>query len=395
MPAKGAYTKSIMALFQKTKRIILFDIGSASIGSAIVSFSYNKPPHIEHCSRTYIPFQDDIQEVRTQERLVAQLEAVAQGIVKSDYYRALHIRPDRVVCIISSPWHTTETLSASYNGKERIEVTEKIMDGLLQEIKTKTAAVPKESVNIEEVVVQSSLNGYATEVPLGKRAKRISVAMMRSAISSSLHRKATSAIEKAFGHTPILFRSFSLAAFSVMRDVFKEDRDFLLVDVTGEVTEIIVVRNMVPTEFLSFPYGRNTLVRNVAQTLGSIPEEVESRIALSLSHNEQSVSAALEQEEKKWKDTFKGACVALFKEMLPLPEKVFLVADGKLCGWFLKLIGSDEFREYTTTAGPFSIIPLRNKGAIEGFCTIGEGAGEDPFLIVDTLFCDRIQGITL
>lgn len=373
----------------ETKPTLIFDIGSASIGAAVVTYK-NGVPHMEHCIRRQMPFREHPGEAHFTVHLTELLSALAKDVLQEAFVKKTAGSPSKIVCVLSSPWTTTETTTASFTHKERFTVNERTMDNLLLQVKDRKRPPKEDEVVIEEAVISSLLNGYPTQAPLGKTAQSITVTVLESSMSQNLHERITDALAGVFGmDIPLIVRSSTLVSFSVARDIFDEARDFLLVDVTSEVTEIAVVRNSTLKDTLSFPYGRNILIRALAEKTGSIPEDAFSRLKLHFKEPQGALIPLVQEEESRWKKYFGSACAELAASS-PLPYQVILVASPEFEEWFTSLLERVDFGQFTSTNDTFRVTPLIRKD-IELGCTVGDGVLRDPFLIIGALFSSKIR----
>ncbi len=371
--------------------VIIFDIESASIGGAVVSFD-KKVPHISYSTRTQLPFQ----EVADEKRLLTQIEEVLTSVASDLQKNGLltkdgkSIAVKEIVCVLSSLWSNTQTTNVSFENKEKFKVTNRIMDDLLAKIHASDKKIARKStVTIEKKVINSLLNGYPTEAPLGKEVTRINITFLESTVSNALHAKMSEIMHSTFNpDIPLVFRSFTLVAFSVTRDLFNTTKNFMLIDVTGEITEIAVVRNSILEDMLSFPYGKNTIVRDVAKKTKSIPEDILTRIKIMSSGNELEVKEEFFEAEKKWTEMFGRACDELSSEINPLPRDVFLVVDNNYKNWFRSMIERVDFSQFTVTKEMFHVDSL-TENQKDGTYTLGKDVVPDNFLIVNSLFYNR------
>ena len=388
------YLEKFKNLFKHTnviRPVVIFDIGSASIGGAVVFFD-KEIPNITYCKRIQLPFQKEADE----RHFLSQIEEILTQIVDDIQKNGLQskdgkfIVPQEIVCILSSLWSNTRTVHASFEHKERFIVTDNIMDDLLSQIHEKNKEERKDTtVIIEEIVISSLLNGYPTQLPLGKETQRINVTFLESTITKELHNKINDVIHKVFNHDiPLLFRSFTLVAFSVTRDMFEDIKDFFLIDVTGEITELAVIKNSILGDVLSFPYGRNTIVRDIAKKTNSIPEDILARIKIAFSSDSSDMKETIFEEEKQWTEMFGKACGELSSEINPLPQNVFLIANTDYEDWFRKMIERVDFSQFTATREAFNVNFLIGKN-IDDVCTLNDEVVQDSFLIMDSLFYNR------
>lgn len=388
---------SSMKLFSILKRtktnqpVVIFDIGSASIGGAVVFFD-KEVPNITYCTRVQLPFQEVAEERRLLPQIEEILTQVALDVQKNGLVskKGLSATPQEIVCVFSSLWSNTESTNASFEHKERFVVTDSVMDNLLAQIhESKKEEKTDAETTIEEIVINSLLNGYPTQQPLGKKAQRIEVTFLESTITKELHTKIQDVIFKVFNpDIPLMLRSFTLVAFSVTRDMFEDVKDFLLIDVTGEITDIGVVRNSILGDTVSFPYGKNTIVRNIAKKNNTVPEDVLARIKIALTNNESEMEGDISEEEKRWTEMFGKMCGELSPKSNSLPQNVFLVADLDYRKWFSSMIERVDFSQFTVNREAFKVSFLVGDH-IEEVYTLGNGVGQDDFLILDSLFYNR------
>jgi len=396
--------KRFLTFKKKIQPVIVFDIGSASIGAAVVFFE-KEVPHIAYCTRVNLPFL----KVAKKKHLLSQIEEILTQIAHDIQKNGLQIEgeqavvPRKIVCIFSPLWSNTQTTCASFEAKKRFRVTDQIMDNLLAQIHKESKENNKKKGGsmevIEEIVISTLLNGYPTDSPLGKETQSIEVTYFESVITKTLHEKISSTIHKTFSpDIPLLFRSLTLVSFTVVRDLFEDIKDFLLIDVTGEITELAVVRNSILEDTISFPYGRNTLVRNIAKKTRSIPEDVLSRVTLALfytdaqtgtdSENTSEIKELLSKEEKLWTEMFGKACDEISSEVHLLPQDVFLIADGEYTHWFSRMIERVDFSQFTPTREAFLVHTLTGEH-LEDVCTHSDGVTRDNFLIIGSLLHHR------
>ncbi|NQV93385.1 hypothetical protein HQ403_02700 [Candidatus Kaiserbacteria bacterium] len=383
--------KNLLKRIRGVQPVVIFDIGSSSIGGAVVFFG-KEVPEITYSTRVQLPFQ----EIADKKHLLPQIEEVLSQVAEDVQKNGLQavkgksVVPQEIVCILSSLWSNTRTTNATFENKEKFIVTDEIMDNLLIQIHENNKGEKEEGVvTIEEIIVNSFLNGYPTQLPLGKEAQHISVSFLESTVTKELNTKIHDVVYKIFSpDIPLLLRSFTLVAFSVTRDMFEHIRDFVLVDVTGEITEIAVVRNSTLDETFSFPYGKNTIVRDIAKKTGSVPEDVLTRLKIEISKTKSDIKGEVSEEEKKWTELFGKACEELSSETSPLPPHVFLIVDTPYEKWFHSMIERVDFSQFTATRDAFNVNPLLEK-QVEGMCILHKGITYDNFLVIESIFYNR------
>ncbi|PIP73272.1 MAG: hypothetical protein COW88_02685 [Candidatus Lloydbacteria bacterium CG22_combo_CG10-13_8_21_14_all_47_15] len=382
----------------KQRRIVLFDIGSLSVGGAIVQFERAGDgrflPTIVWSKRVFLPFQKELNIDRLVKEIYRALSQVCDAMIKNGVGR-----PDTAHVVLASPWHMSQTRVASFSQKKPTIVSEWLVDTLvdrevrrfLESGSVSAGASSKDAVVvIEEKGMKLLLNGFAVDKPFGKRAKEVDVALYVSMSPGAFLGEITKRVDRAFTSIEIEFHTFSFVAFDVVRDMFAEEKNFLVCDVSGEVTDVSVVRDDVLIETASFPHGKNSIMRAVMKASGASPEEALSRIALSAFPGRSSsfkapMKKALEKARHEWKEVLADALAKLSEGGL-LPHAVFLTAGAEASSWF-----SDAFE--TTPAGgstkPFSVTEV-SPSFLRPFIGVSD-AEKDAFLLLEALFTAKVE----
>ena len=176
-----------MGLFQRKSKsgqhfIIVFDIGSASIGGAFVNIEPTKSPEIIFSVRRQIPFQEKLNFERFLNSMVKTLEEMFEVMKKAGG----GVTIDQAYCILASPWYASQTRLVHYNQPEAFTVTEKGLNKLIQkEIglfrDSKLFSHSKTGDALPEIMeaknIQVKLNGYEVRDPFKKRTNKLEVAL--------------------------------------------------------------------------------------------------------------------------------------------------------------------------------------------------------------------------
>ena len=181
-------------------------------------------------------------------------------------------------------------------------------------------------------------------------------------------------------------------AFTVVRDIFSHIPDFLFLDISGEVTDISLVRQGVLLETVSFPRGKKFLLRKLAETLGTVPEEAESlfrmwREGKTDDATREKISHIFDDARRLWVHDLSTALNS-FSSGLYLPHQLFFTADDDVEKVFSDFIGGEEFAQTALTIEPFSV-RFVDGPSLAAFCTFEGSITRDPFLILAAIFADR------
>jgi hypothetical protein len=401
-----------MALFQyghkSGKRfVVIFDIGSASIGGAFVGIDGENPPEIIFTTRRDIPFQEKLNFQRFLDSMIKTLEELFVLMQKAGG----GVKVREAYCILASPWYASQTRLIKYAEEIPFTVTEDGLDKLI----TKEIALFRDSKlfvhakagdAVPEIMesknIQTKLNGYEMRTPFGKKASQIEIAVFISMIPASIKASIMGSITK-FWHVPAVhFSSFSFTAFDTIRSIFPDERSFLFMDISGEVTDISLARENVLLESVSFPAGKNMLIRALVDKLKTTPALAMSELDLYANHHSTpehvaQVEAALAETTKIWQTFFQDALQQFAKEF-PIPHTIFYTADDSMSEWFEAAIAKTSTSLITQSGvdGADSAFIVRSLGnAFLGkFVRLVEPDFEDPFLAIEAIFANKFSSLT-
>lgn len=329
----------------------VIDIGSGSVGAAIVhSVPTNKHPKLIWSTRERIvPHKDPLEQQKqlTAALLNVFLELGSNGLKA---LKASHPREkiDNVQVTIAAPNSLTITKSVS----AKFDTPTKVTESLLSALAAKAAEHIEEHLGNEFLVnslhlsiLSSSnngvfLNGYpvANERAASLHAKDIQLNQTLSLTDSRLYKNILEAHSKAFPGTPIKVESFMALYQKVVKLFTKNAKNFLLLDVTAEATELSVIKDGLPSSSRNFRAGQYTIAREIDKATSLTKEE-----SLSLLRDNKINEIALESETKKEQVSmvikdYEEKLSKLIRDIggtLALPKQIYLHTD-KLTEAFFK-----------------------------------------------------------
>lgn len=367
--------------------VLVLDIGSASVGGALVLFSKNKVPSVLYTTRLPITIPEKIEEHDFTRSMIGfvkkTLEQVTVEGVKHLNFKQLRKKDiSKVVCVYASPWFASETKCIHLTEKEPLELSEKFINELVKkeqrEFAEKSGITDDISV-VDKNIISTKLNGYVTSDPYGKKATDIELALFLGIVPKNIIKLIEKEVQSKIHPDDITHHSFSLIAYRTITDLFPADSNSIIFDVTGEVTDIAVVENDVIIQTSSVPFGRNTLVRKIAMEKG-----VTNDIALSLLHlyaHERAetklyteIDAIIADARESWKKKI--------KDIVPNTEDktIFITADEDV---------SPVFKKYIMTSDPKKVIVL-HEDHFEGVVHTNKNILEDAFISTTAVFLNNV-----
>ena len=243
---------------KKNELILVFNIGSSSVDGALFEAQCSGIPKIIFSAREPIKIEEKVEISHFLLTTIKSLEIVAYKI-----FQAGLGAPSQVFCVLSSPWYVFQTRIISFKKNTPFIFTEKLADELIKkEIKLfeeehvlKYSHSDNQVRVIELKNIKTLLNGYEISESMDQKAKELEMHIFISISGESVLKKMEDTISKHFHLKQIKFSSFVLSFFTVARDFYPKQENFLLVDIGGEMTDISMVKKNTLRESISFLWG--------------------------------------------------------------------------------------------------------------------------------------------
>ncbi len=380
---------------EKEDLVLLFDIGSSSVGGAFLKVSKSGVPKIIFTVREPIVFKEQINIDQFLSLTLKALEVVANKA-----FLAGLGKPNKIFCTLASPWYVSQARIINYNKNTPFIFNNKLADSLIQnEVNLFETEHLAQYVNTEHAIriielknIKVMLNGYETMSPLDQKGKELEMTVFISMSPDKILRQIEETIAQHFHFKEIIFSSFVLTFFSVIRDLYAHQEDFLLVDIGGEVTDISMVKKNILRESISFPLGRNSIVRGVASTLNYSLDEAKSSISLFKDeHADISVVQKLEpvigKLKAEWLQKFQESLANLSHD-ISIPPVIYMAIDKDFVGFFSEIIKTEQFNQYTLTDSKFNVTVLSPQ-IFQGMIAFEGDVLRDPFLMIDSIYINR------
>lgn len=387
----GIFSKS----GQESELVALFDLSSSSVGGALVFLHHGGSPQIVFSVRESIAPKSKFNFDEFLQTTLKALDSVAAKLSRSGKGA-----PKRLFCVLASPWYGSETRIIRFSQKEPFVFTNKFADGLIEK---EVEAFKKDNADkypdfhsrmlpVELKNMKTILNGYSAANPVGQRAQELEMTLFIAMSSEEFLTKVQEVTVRHFHREEIKFSSFAFSSFAVARDLFLSTDNFLLVDVSGELTDISMVKNDALLTSYSFPIGFNFMIREIASYARIPLEEASSLFSLwKASHMspevEKKLTPIMEKLKSDWLAGFQNALANLSHD-ISIPHTIFLTVESEYSGFFDTLIKMEQFSQYTLSESKFSVVLLSTQ-ELHGKVALGQDVARDSFLMLESIYINH------
>ncbi|MGI9118141.1 MAG: hypothetical protein ACR2IQ_01160 [Minisyncoccia bacterium] len=386
----------------KSNTVAIFDIGSGSVGVCLVKTSEEKPdtkPTILFSKRVYMKIEDELNFPIFLETMLKTVADASSLLANSG------LQPPKTVhCFLHTPWYVSHSRTIHTEKNIPFTITNSFVQQAIQteiDIFLKSEFVNykpyKDMDIIEKYATNSKINGYSIENPIGKKGSIFDISIFLSLTPKKITNDIKLAIEKniSLADRNIHFHSNICATYGLIRDMFINLPDYLLIDVGGEITDLAIVKDNILMHSASFPSGQNTLVRSVMQAYKYNQQEAFDLLTSTLTgHMDTTTSENLEEVVKpvrnEWLKDFQNLLVTLSNNV-SLPHNVFLVSESSLTLWYTDCVKREEFSQYMLTEKKFSVTAFAAPSVYE-YCEFEKNISEHDYaLIVYTLTINKLH----
>jgi hypothetical protein len=332
---------------------VVVDIGSGSVGIALVlSREDTNELQVIWSHREYMLIKDVsdqfalLKDINTT-LINAFLELGSSGIA------ALHTYNHKLVIkymqiALCAPWAFTVTKSIQFEDEHPFEVTQDMLDELLETAKKESRQeevhgelIEKLGVRIiAEMTVHVELNGYFVQNPLGHTCRSIKLSHITALGQEKLLLTLKELHNKIVPKAEVHQYSFMYIFYQVLRHLHPNTTEVCLLTITNETTEIGLVRDDLLSYSTFAPYGLYTLAREISAAC-DIPKE-EAYGLLKNNSNMSSLYGGKNKEKIEAVFTAYEAQIAqLFSntgDALTIPRTIFLHTSQNTESFFSKRI---------------------------------------------------------
>lgn len=224
---------------KRAESVVLVDINANSVAGAYARYEEKGAPTLLYARRVPIGTETSEPDARTMLRALAELGNALTHEGASALIRAAGDgRVHRVLVSMSAPWQKVVLHTEQFEQKVPFVFTKHLIDAALKKLN----APPVGEVLSDASVIGTTLNGYETHNPYGKRAHRASLIMLASFADERMIRDIQKLFRSVYHGTHVSFIANNSLRYQAVRFLFPHERDALILDVAPRLTSVAIVR---------------------------------------------------------------------------------------------------------------------------------------------------------
>ncbi|HWU24382.1 MAG TPA: hypothetical protein VN086_01345 [Candidatus Paceibacterota bacterium] len=344
--------------------MVLITIGSSACSGAYVEYKTGDQPTIHYNTRHVIESRDG-EDLKT--AMLRTLDMVGTDLIEIG---APTLRRetgsgsvDGVLISIAGPWQETKVRTETVQPGTPFTFTRH----MLSEIVASHANVSENRVSFGESVIATILNGYDIADPFGKKANRAEVVILSSSLDKDVTEQIRNRIRKLYHTHSISFTAFAPVTYAVLRDLYPHERDFLVLDVATEDTDLAFVKAGLLVDVGTLQFGLNKLLdaTHAAERM-TVEEENGAQPATSSQpgYINPDRNARFSERAETARDEWLKSLADLLKhfaQLHALPRTLFVVAQPNARDYLKRTLDSSILHELWLSDEPLSVIPITSE----------------------------------
>jgi len=223
----------------------------------------------------------------------------------------LHKKIHSVHYVLSSPWIVSDAKVLSKQFEKETEITQKYIIDLIDVDNKSSTKSNKLLQIIEQKIFDVKLNSYSVTDWEHKVSRNLEVSFTASTINSNMLDYFILQCKQIVNKNKIYFHSSLLLQFIGIEEVLEPGKNYCLIHVHGNNTDVSIVRKEACIFFGSYDFGTKDLIEEVAKETGNGLQAADSLLALYAdnklynSENKKNI-IAIEKISKQWLGELKG-----------------------------------------------------------------------------------------
>lgn len=329
---------------------IVLDIGSSTVGVAVICTHADGQAEIIWQHREYALLGNST----TQEQQLKNIKtALTNAFLEVSQHGSRALKESghsttisQIQATIAAPWSYTITKTITLKDEHPFEINKELVDELVESAKKQSKLVfstneVAKNLGLELThgeVLNITANGYTVTNPMDQEVREVALSYIETAIAQEVTQTLQEAQDKFFPQASLTKQSTMYAFYLTMRNLRPNTSEVCLVDVTGEATEIGIVRDDVLLHTTHIPVGIYTLARQLAEasdtpkqeTYGYMKDDPEEILTRLPEKSRDDVLTVLQNYHKEISALFMRT-----GDKLTIPATMFMRSDGQTQKFFV------------------------------------------------------------
>ena len=377
----------------KTSNHIIVDIGSGSVGAALLVMQNNQDKTnfaLTKIVRKELKIDNNIGFPEFVSLMNSGLkEAITSITTNSGKIKDVHI-------FLSSPWYASQSRDVKMKRDKPFVISKKVLVDLVNKESSmfentflkKYEGIGKGIKLIEKKVIDTRLNGYHIQDAIGKSALSLEMSLFFSMSPSDIVENILSVTKHLCQKSKVFFHSSSFSIYMSLRDLLVNTNTFVICDIGAELTEVSIVSGGVLMQSASFPEGTETFVKGIMKKTNKSKLEALSYMRMytegTLSEVESSKFVdCISETENIWMKSFTKSLESVATAGY-IPRQIYLFTKSDTKKYFEDIIKQEPLYG-KQGAEPFTVIPVDSKFLSE-LVKVSSSENRDVSLMVSSYY---------
>jgi hypothetical protein len=365
---------------------LVIDIRSSSIGASLVKNfkGKNKVPVILETYREQIFYTERPKSAEFIQRSHYTLNRVLNEIM-SKKHDPLPLRNTYV--FYGSPWYKNEIKKLKHVEKKITVASEQYLKKIIRE----TFIDTNKKELVEQKCISVKLNGYKTKNPIDKKFKEIEIEFYESILHQDTHDEITKIVNSYTQGQPVHHRTHPLTVFEVISKKFEPIDNYTIIDISGEITELTVVKKDEIKVTASVPHGSHFFVRGLSKKCNLDFLNSFSKLDLILNaevdeHCEKDSIKAFAEMKVEWATEIREALVD--SKIRAIPSNVFVLVDKEVTKLTRNILNEPEIYFGALKFKKKPNLFFINSHEIENLCVYRNSVRKDSILSLEANYVE-------
>jgi len=374
----------------KSKKIILFDFRSSSVAAAIIAVDEEiSLPKILFTKRENYYFSE---APKADEFIMRAHIALKKLIQEINHFKIndpdIEHAISEVRILYGAPWYTPNFIDIHHEQDKDFIFTKELLAKILKNTDKKLEINP-DSELIEKNLSSILVNGYETADPFKKKTRDIKMSLYLAYVATETKDEIERIIKNNLHVEDIYSHSHTAILHSFLKSNFHSANNYVLLDVSGEMTEITIVRNSFFKKHVTIPVGSHIFSRKLAELSGYDLHTAWSHLNIFLNNkNEPKINKKISNVFEDIKDYYLQLVKETFtqEKIVDIPSTIFIIADQEVRGLVKNVFESHDGYAGTLKISRKPDIISFNKETFSNLCLYSPGIHADNLISIFSNF---------